>query len=179
MRSHALTARITAQHFLEDRHAAKYRDIVESHAAAFAQVVAILNDPYYQEQLSAAERFGRPALSGVVQAIEADETVAASLASPASLRFRQTVGVAVRLTMEAMGWSTTGKKGSIRGATYFRRAEHYAPPAPTSPDAARNVRARAALEAVELIGDEVERCQTVDGLLDALAESRRVENRPF
>lgn len=173
-----MTAGITAQHFLEDPHAAKYRDVVENHSDAFAQVVAILNDPYYQEQLSAAERFGRPALSGVVHAIEADEIVAASLASPASLRFRQTVGVAVRLTMEAMGWSTTGKKGSIRGATYFRRAERYAPPAPTSP-AAPNVRARAALEAVELIGDEVERRQTAEELVDALAESRRVENRPF
>jgi len=170
---------MTAQHFLEDPHAARYRDVVENHPHAFAKVVAILNDPYHQEQLLAAERFGRPALAGVVRAIEADEIVARCLASPASLRFRQTVGVAVRLTMEALGWSTTGKKGPIRGATYFRRAERYAPPGPTSSGAAPNVRARAALEAVERIGDEAERLQTAGDLLVALAESRRVENRPF
>jgi hypothetical protein len=178
MGSHAPAVAITAQHFLEDPHAARYRDVVENHPDAFAKVVAILNDPYQQEQLLAAERFGRPALAGVVGAIEADEIVTGSLASPASLRFRQAVGVAVRLTMEALGWSTTGKKGPIRGATYFRRAERYAPPGPASPGAP-NVRARDALEAVERIGDEAERRQTAGDLLVALAESRRLENRPF
>ena len=179
MTPHTLAVAIDAKQFLEDPHAARYRDVVEDHADAFAQVIAILNDPYQREQLLAAERFGRPALSGVVHAIEADQTVAASLASPTSLRFRQTVGVAVRLTMEAMGWSTTGKKGSIRGATYFRRAERYAPPAPTSQGAALKVRARATLDAVELIGDEAERRQTAGDLLAALAESRRADGRPF
>lgn len=179
MSPHALTVAINAQHFLEDPHAARYRDVVENHSDAFAQVVVILNDPYHQEQLLAAERFGRPALSGIVRAIEADQIIASSLASPASLRFRQTVGVAVRLTMEAMGWSTTGKKGSIRGATYFRRAERYASPPPTSHGAAPNVRARAALRAVELIGDEAERRQTAGDLHAALAASRQADNRPF
>lgn len=176
--SSTLAVALSPEVFLADAHAAKYRDVVENHPDAFARVLAILNDPYQQEQLVAAETFGRPALAGVVRAIEGDEIVAACLGSPASLRFRQAVGVAVRLAMEALGWSTTGRKGSVRGATHFRRAERYAPPAPTSSRAAIH-QARAALQAVEHIGDEAERRHTADELLAALAESRRAENRPF
>jgi len=170
------TPTITAQHFLADTHAAKYRDVVDSHPEAFGRVIAILNDAHQQEQLVAAERFGHPALSGIVRAVEGDEIVAQSLASPASLRFRQAVGVALRLTMEALGWATTGKKGPVRGATHFKRSERYAEP--TSPGLPSR-RARAALETIEDIGDETERDETGRELVAALAESRRAENRPF
>jgi hypothetical protein len=40
-------------------------------------------------------------------------------------RFRQAVGVAVRLKMEALGWSTTGRKAAVPGAHYFTKAECY------------------------------------------------------
>lgn len=167
---------ITAQDVLKDRHGAKYRDVVErTHRGAFERVVGILDDPDHQQQLLAAERFGRPALSGVVDAIESDDVVAASLASPGSLRFRQAVGVAVRITMEALGWAATGRKGPVRGASTFRTAERYQPP-PADPGAAR---ARAALQAIEAIGHEDERRETARTLLVALADTRRRENRPF
>lgn len=172
------TTTITIQDFLADPHAAKYRDVVDSHPEAFSRVVEILNDPYQQEQLKAAERFGHPALSGVVGAVEADEVVAQSLASPASARFRQAVGVAVRLTMQGLGWATTGSKGPVRGATHFKTSERYVL-VPTSPGLLPSLRARAALDAIESIGDETEREQTATDLVAALAESRRAENRPF
>ena len=127
----------------------------------------------------AAETYGRPALSGVVRDIEVDEVVAPVLASADSLRFRQAVGVAVRLTMETMGWATTGKKGPVRGSAYFRTSERYASPAPGSDGPAAATRARFALRAIEGIGDEAERQQTATELLGALAESRRAEGRPF
>jgi len=171
-------ATITTQDFLADPHAAKYRDVVTGHPEAFARVVAILNDPYQQEQLVAAERFGHPALSGVVGRVEGDEIVAESLASPASQRFRQAVGVAVRLTMQSLGWVTTGSKGPVRGATHFKTSERYAI-APTSPGQLPNLRARAVLDEIESIGEETEREQTAKELVAALAESRRAENRPF
>lgn len=172
--------RITAEDFLADPHATRYRDIVGGHPEAFARLLAILNDPHQQAQLLAAERYGRPALSGVVEAIEADECIAVPLASPASARFRQTVGVAVRLAMEAIGWSTTGRKGPVRGARYFKRAERYEPPlAQESPLMAPQDRARAALRAIEFVGDEEERARTATELLSALADTRRSENRPF
>ncbi|MGI8983147.1 MAG: hypothetical protein ACR2HM_01215 [Acidimicrobiales bacterium] len=180
MRSETVRAvRITAEAFLADPHATRYRDIVDSHPEAFARLLVILNDPHQQAQLLAAETYGRPALSGVVQAVEADECIAVSLASPASARFRQTVGVAVRLAMEAIGWSKTGRKGPVRGARYFRRAERYEPPAQVPPSMALNDRARAALRAIELVGDEEERARTATELLSALAGTRRAENRPF
>jgi hypothetical protein len=173
-----LPARITVEGFLADRHATRYRDVIDDHPEAFAQLLAIVNDPLQQVQLVAAERYGRPALSGVVQAIEADEHIVELLDSPASARFRQTVGVVVKLEMQALGWSTTGRKGPVRGAKYFKQAERYEPP-PLVEHPAEKDRARAALEAITEIGDEPERAATAAQLLRALADSRRAENRPF
>lgn len=181
MRHHTAPApTITVQAFLADPHATRYRDVVADHPEAFARLLAILNDPDQQAQLLAAERYGRPALSGVVTAIETDECIAVPLASAASARFRQTVGVAVRLVMEAIGWSTTGRKGPVRGAVSFKRSERYVQAHPqASASTETNDRAVAALHAISLIGDEDERARTVTDLLGALADSRRAENRPF
>ena len=40
MTPHAPAAAITTQRFLEDPHAVRYRDVVENHPYAFAQVVS-------------------------------------------------------------------------------------------------------------------------------------------
>jgi hypothetical protein len=169
---------LTVETFLADSHARRYRDVVISFPHAFARVLAILNDPRHQQELTAAERYGRPALSGVVGAIEADPCIAEVLASPSSPRFRQTVGVAVRLTMEALGWSTARRKGPVH-ATYFKRAERYQPP----PDGSRSLvlreAAKSALNAVGQIGDEDERAQTGADLLSSLAATRQAEGRSF
>jgi len=135
----------------------------------------VLNHPDQQAALLTAEQYGHPALSGVVQAIEADEILAGPVAN---VRFRQAVGVAVRLAMESMGWSTTGRRGPVRGATQFKRAERYGPPLQADP-ASPGDRARAAFEAVERIGDEEERAQTARDLLLALAQMRQAEDRVF
>lgn len=111
-----------------------------------------------------------------MKAIEADEILAGPVAN---VRFRQAVGVAVRFVMESMGWSTTGRKDPVRGATQFKRAERYEPPRQVFPLTAPRDRARAALKAVELIDDEEERTQTASDLMLALAQTRRAENRPF
>ena len=128
----------------------------------------------------AAERFGRPALEGVVHAIEADEIVAGSLASPASLRFRQTVGVAVRAHHGGSGLVDNRQEGVCPHWHILQAGR--APLCAACADLARNgseTLAIAALEAVELIGEEAERRQTAGDLLVALAESRRADNRPF
>lgn len=174
-----LSATMTADVFLADTHAAKYGDMLRAYPDAFRRLFAILSDPREQAELLAAERFGHPALSGVVERVEADPHIAAALGSPSGPRFRQTVGVAVRLTMEALGWSTTGRKGPVKGAGCFKRAERYRPPAPAVATTASADRARAALDAVANIGDEVERAATAGELLRSLAETRRTEGRPF
>lgn len=171
------TVGMTAGTFLADPHAARYADVVlRDHRDAFVVVLSILNDPEQQGQLVAAERYDRPALSGIARDLEADDRLALALPS---LRFRQAVGVAVRLAMEGMGWSTTGRKGPVRGATHFKRAKRYEPPPEAPTGAERPHGARAALEAVTQIGDEKERAQTGSELLEALAGTRHAENRPF
>lgn len=170
---------ITLERFLADSHAAKYSDVSRNHPEAFSRVLAILNEPDQQAELLSAERFGRPALVGVVGVIEADEWIAASLVSPASTRFRQAVGVAVRVTMEAMGWSKTGSQGPVTGAQYFKRAERYDPPSVASLAAGSSERARGALHAITRIGDEEERGRTATEVMRALAATRGAENRPF
>lgn len=172
----AVVADLTIQGFLADPHGAKYADVVRSHPAAFARLLELLNDPRSRADLVSAEHYGHPALAGVVSAIEADDVMAASVAS---LRFRQAVGVAVRLAMESLGWSRTRTKGPLRGAAQFRRAERYAPPVEGSLPPTRTERARAALAAVEQVGDEDERAETSRELQRGLGQTRRAEHRPF
>jgi hypothetical protein len=167
---------ITLEDFLADAHATRYRDVIQNFPEAFARLLQILNDPDQQAQLMAAEAtYHHAALSGVVGVIEADERIAAALASAGGTRFRQAVGVAVRMTMEALGWSKTGQKGPVRGARTFIRAERYAPPATPTPGA----RALSALDAIAHIGDEAERASTARELMAGLADARRAEGRVF
>ncbi len=170
---------LTIEDFLLDPQGAKYSDVARTHRQALGRLMAMLNDQDHQAELLVAEQYGHPALSGIVQAIEADESIAPALASSGGNRFKQAVGVAIRIAMERLGWSKTGRKGPVRGATQFKRAERYEPPHPAIPGTSRSDRARAALEAVELIGDEDERTQTARDLMLALAQARRAENRPF
>jgi hypothetical protein len=143
------------------------------------RLLELLSDPESIRHLQEAElRHGMPALSGIVSEIEGDPAIEAVLRSgPDGHRFRQTVGVAVKLQMGRLGWQTTGRKGTVRRARYFTKAEHYE----ARPSHADDLRARrlAALDAVAHIGDEAERADTGRELLDALASARAIEGRAF
>jgi len=174
----ALTNDIGHEHFLEDPHAAKYRDEIARRPEACARLFALLNDPANEQRLIDAQTHKLPALCGIVRFIEADPVIEHVLAEGrAGHRFRQTVGVAVKLKMSRLGWQPTGRKGTVRGAEYFRKAEHYAP----GPIAGADLPSRAleALEAVTAIGDDDERTTTGRALMEALAASRRAEGRAF
>ncbi len=90
----------------------------------------------------------RPALAGVIREFETQPDIESFLSQKDShdtVRFRQAIGVLVRLIMESHGWKTTGRKGSLGtrvkvapgtadpGAyrnssglsVWFTRAEHY------------------------------------------------------
>ncbi len=119
-----------------------------------------------------------PALSGVVRLLESDDAIEPVLASgPRGHRFRQTVGVAIRLKMEKLGWNSSGRKGVVRGARYFTKAERCTP----GPDTNRSYtdEAFATLSALEQIGDDDERRDTGEYLMNALAETRAAEGRVF
>lgn len=165
--------------FAADRHAARYRKEFELHSAAMQRLLQLLNAPDSERRLQDAElRHGLPALAGVVEDVERDAAIEAVLRSGSDgYRFRQTVGVAVKLKMARLGWRTTGRKGTVRRARYFTKAEHYEPER-AGPDDARS-RGLAALDAVAQIGDAHERADTGRELLDALAQTRAAEGRVF
>ena len=164
--------------FTDDPHATRYRDELDRHPEAFRRLFALLNDPTNEQRLVDAEMHRLPALCGVVRFIESDPAIEPVLAEGRGAhRFRQTVGVAVKLKMAKLGWRTTGRKGTVRGATYFTKAEHYA--AAETPGDDPREKALAALDAVAEIGDDTEREATGRRLMAALAATRRAEGRPF
>jgi hypothetical protein len=169
---------VGAEDFDSDAHAAKYRGQLEAHPQAFARLFGVLNDPANEQRLVDAEMQGMPALAGVVRFIEADPVITTVLDSGSGgLRFRQTVGVVLKLKMAKLGWRTTGRKGAVRGARHFTKAEHYRDDRPDEGGYAQ--RAQAALDALDGIGDDSERQVTGEALMAALAATRRDEGRPF
>lgn len=179
MTASTITTRTIGQDdFSNDPHAAKYRGELTRHPEAFVRLFALLNDPANERRLIDAEVHDLPALSGVVRFIEADPAIRPVLAQgSAGYRFRQTVGVALKLKMAKLGWRTTGRKGTVKGAEHFRKAEHYVADSSAQDNTA--TRALAALDAVAGIGDEDEREATGRELMDALAATRHAEGRPF
>ena len=112
--------------FFTDAHAATYIKALEQFPEATERLFAILRDECSATALAVAEPLGHPALCGVVHRLEEDPDVQAVLESgTAGRRFRQAVGVAVRLRMDELGWSTTGTKGVVTSARFFNKAERY------------------------------------------------------
>lgn len=171
-----LFRKISADDFYRDPNDAKRRDQLEAHPDAFDRLFALLNDPANEQRLVDAEMHGWPALAGVVRLVE-DDPVIARVLETGGKRFHQTVGVAVKLKMEKLGWQKAGRKGTVRGSRHFTKAERYINE-PT-PDNDHKARALKALETVSQIGDEEERAQTGRELMEALAATRRAEGRPF
>lgn len=155
--------------------------LIDRHPSAFEEMITVLNRRESEEQLIArASR--EPALAAVVQQLEARPHILAVLDDPDhrddGLRFRQLVGVAVKLKMRRLGWTTTGRKGSMaRYTDRFGSAEMYEAAGPVANDYATRV--RAALARMREIGTEEERQRDGEELMAALAETRRLEGRPF
>lgn len=113
--------------FSNDPHAATYVGALERFPEARDRLFAILTEDCSATALMVAERLGHPALCGIVHQIEADPDIRAVLeAGDAGRRFRQAVGVAVRLRMNQLGWASTGTKGTVTSAEFFTKAERYA-----------------------------------------------------
>jgi len=109
--------------FINDRHGATYVPALEDYPDATARLLATLNNPEVMGRMEVAQELGHPALTGAVRFLEGDTAIIEALEN--SRRFHQAVGVAVRLKMEELGWSKTGRKGVVTGSQYFSRSEHY------------------------------------------------------
>jgi hypothetical protein len=170
---------IGAADFYADPHATKYQAELEANPNAFRILFDLLNLPANEQRLADAEMHNLPALAGVVPVHRGrpdDRTHSRPLVLPA-FRFRQSVGVAVKLKMAKLGWRSTGRKGAVKGASHFTKAERFAPGPAAGDDYAAG--ALAAIDAVGQIGEDSERQSTGRALMDALAATRRSEGRPF
>jgi hypothetical protein len=152
-------ARVTRNDFLEDRQGKTFADVVNDPEQPFDAVLEFFDDANRQRRMEESElHHDRSPLAGVVRELEAHPEIDRFLAGAhvrRNMRFRQAIGVLVRLIMERRGWKKTGRKGSLgvraAGAArtpahntgglafWFVRAERYEP-AEGSPF--RSVRAR-------------------------------------
>jgi hypothetical protein len=109
--------RVTRKEFLKDRQGRTFADVADNPELPFEAVLTFFNDDQRQRRMEEAEiHHDRAALSGVVRELEAQPSLDQFLGSQdprRTKRFRQAVGVVVRMIMEQRGWRRTGRKGSL------------------------------------------------------------------
>jgi hypothetical protein len=110
-------ARVTRSDFLDDRQGKTFSDVVNDPEQPFDRVLEFFDDADRQRRMEDSElHHDRPPLAGVVRELESQEGVDQFLAGVhvrRCTRFRQAVGVLVRMIMERRGWRKTGRKGSL------------------------------------------------------------------
>lgn len=108
---------ITLADFLADRQGKGFSDVVEDSRYSFIEIIDFFNDVERKQRLCAAEKdHDQPALAGVIKEFESLPTVAEFFNNTdghETQRFRQSIGVLVRMHMEEMGWRTTGQKDPL------------------------------------------------------------------
>lgn len=108
---------LTRDDFLADRQGRTFTDVVTASERPFTAALEFFNDGDRQRRMEEAEiHHDRPALAGVVRELESVPTINRFLSRihpRRSQRFRQSVGVLVRMIMERRGWEKTGRKGSL------------------------------------------------------------------
>jgi hypothetical protein len=139
-----------AQQFSQDRHGSKFADVMADKRISFASILEFFDNAERQRRMVESEEHqDRPALAGVVRELEKRTDVHKFFLDNdghTTMRFRQAVGVVVRMIMKSKGWRTTGRKGSLGVRTsvartntpgayhntgglalWFTRAERYEP----------------------------------------------------
>ena len=121
---------MTRDMFLEDNQGRRFCDVANDPDQPFDAVLEFFNDNSRQRRMEESEiHHDRPPLSGVVRELEAHPLINQFLAevhSQRTKRFRQAIGVVVRIIMERRGWRKTGRKGSlgVRAASDSRSPDH-------------------------------------------------------
>lgn len=103
--------------FLEDRQGRTFADVLDDPDQPFDEVLAFFSDENRQRRMEESElHHDRAPLAGVVRELESIVTIDQFLSElhvQRTLRFRQAIGVLVRIVMQRRGWQKTGKKGSL------------------------------------------------------------------
>ena len=103
--------------FLEDSQGKTFADVVNDPDQPFDCVIEFFEDPDRQRRMEESElHHDRSPLAGVVREFESQPAIDQFLAGARTrrnTRFRQAIGVLVRIIMERRGWEKTGRKGSL------------------------------------------------------------------
>ena len=112
-----MTVSITRDVFLADRQGRTFTDVVTGSERAFAAALEFFNSEDRQRRMEESEiHHDRAPMAGVVRELESVPAINRFLGrihARRSQRFRQAIGVLIRMIMEQRGWQKTGKKGSL------------------------------------------------------------------
>jgi len=110
-------ARVTRDVFLEDPQGKTFADVVNDPEQPFNAVLEFFCDADRQRRMEESElHHDRSPLAGFMRELESQSAIDRFLAKVhdrRSTRFRQAIGVLVRIIMEQRGWRKTGRKGSL------------------------------------------------------------------
>jgi hypothetical protein len=125
-----MTITITRDEFLADRQGRTFADVVTGSARPFDAALEFFSDEGRQRRMEESEiHHDRAPLAGVVRELESLPDINRFLGRihpRRSQRFRQAIGVLIRMIMEGRGWQKTGKKGSlgVRNSAAAGRPRH-------------------------------------------------------
>jgi len=109
--------RITREEFLKDAQGRTFADVLNDPEQPFDRVIQFFSQADRQRRMEESElHHDRSPLSGVVRELESVPEIDRFLAAAEikrNNRFRQAIGVLVRIIMERRGWQKTGRKGSL------------------------------------------------------------------
>ena len=112
-----MTISISRDVFLADRQGRTFADVVTGSERPFSAALEFFNNEDRQRRMEESEiHHDRAPLAGVVRELESLPAVNRFLGRihpRRSQRFRQAIGVLIRMIMEGRGWKKTGKKGSL------------------------------------------------------------------
>lgn len=110
-------AAISQTDFLNDPLGKTFSDVVNDSKQPFESVLEFFGDENRQRRMEEAElHHDRAPLAGVVRELESLPEINRFLGRAETRRnnrFRQAIGVLVRIVMENRGWQKTGRKGSL------------------------------------------------------------------
>ena len=113
----------------------KFADVMADTRISFNAILDFLDDSARRQRMLESElHHDRAPLAAIVRELEARPDVARFLSSHdahTTMRFRQAVGVAVRIVMDDHKWATTKRKGSLGTRVAARSGD-------TTPGAYRN-----------------------------------------
>jgi hypothetical protein len=120
----------TRDGFLDDPQGKTFADVVNDPEQPFDKVLEFFDDADRQRRMEESElHHDRSPLAGVVRELESLPAIDRFLRGVhirRNTRFRQAIGVLVRMIMERRGWQKTGRKGSlgVRAAEATRTPAH-------------------------------------------------------